>query len=127
MNPQTPHGRPNSGSRPRSSHAGDLGNIGVGSPKAEEETHLNGYSRRYRGGIVSFEKHAHGITLGDGGPSDVVNRTVVIHADPDDFGQPTGNAGARLACGVIRPSPEQASFIFGVNANPGEYLFTAFA
>ena len=34
---------------------------------------------------------------------DVIGRTVVIHSDPDDFGsQPSGNAGAKIACGVIR-------------------------
>ena len=34
---------------------------------------------------------------------DVVGRTVVIHSDPDDFhSQPAGNAGKKIACGVIR-------------------------
>lgn len=33
---------------------------------------------------------------------DVIGRTVVIHAQPDDFHtQPAGNAGAKIACGVI--------------------------
>lgn len=34
---------------------------------------------------------------------DVVGRTVVIHAQPDDFHtQPAGNAGTKIACGIIR-------------------------
>lgn len=34
---------------------------------------------------------------------EVVGRTVVIHSRPDDFhSQPGGNAGEKLACGVIR-------------------------
>jgi Cu-Zn family superoxide dismutase len=34
---------------------------------------------------------------------DIIGRTVVIHSDPDDFkSQPGGNAGRRIACGVIR-------------------------
>lgn len=31
----------------------------------------------------------------------VVGRAVIVHAKPDDGGQPVGNAGPRLGCGVI--------------------------
>ena len=35
--------------------------------------------------------------------NDIVGRTVVIHSDPDDiYSQPVGNAGKKIACGVIR-------------------------
>jgi Cu-Zn family superoxide dismutase len=34
---------------------------------------------------------------------EVVGRTVVVHANPDDFvTQPAGNSGPRIGCGVIR-------------------------
>ena len=36
------------------------------------------------------------------GPDGVIGHAVVVHANPDDFKtQPTGNAGGRVACGVI--------------------------
>ena len=36
-------------------------------------------------------------------PCEVVGRTVVIHGSADDFHtQPAGNAGKKIACGVIR-------------------------
>lgn len=35
--------------------------------------------------------------------SDVIGKAVIIHESPDDYkSQPAGNAGKRLACGVIR-------------------------
>ena len=37
------------------------------------------------------------------GPTGILKRSVVIHADPDDYkSQPAGNSGKRVACGVIR-------------------------
>ncbi len=35
--------------------------------------------------------------------NEIIGRTVVIHSDPDDFhSQPAGNAGKKIACGVIQ-------------------------
>ncbi|MBQ4561551.1 MAG: superoxide dismutase family protein [Clostridia bacterium] len=35
--------------------------------------------------------------------ADIIGKTVVIHSMPDDFTtQPAGNAGTKIACGVIR-------------------------
>jgi Cu-Zn family superoxide dismutase len=37
------------------------------------------------------------------GPANIIGRGLIVHADPDDYKtQPTGNAGARIACGVIQ-------------------------
>ena len=34
---------------------------------------------------------------------EVLGKTVILHAQPDDFHtQPSGNAGTKIACGVIR-------------------------
>ncbi len=34
---------------------------------------------------------------------DIIGKTVVIHSGPDDFHtQPAGNAGTKIACGIIR-------------------------
>ena len=42
------------------------------------------------------------------GPYTILGRSVVVHADPDDFGKgtfsdslKTGHSGPRIACGVI--------------------------
>ena len=43
-----------------------------------------------------------GLSIGSGA-GNIVGRTVIVHADPDDFRtQPTGNSGERIACGVIK-------------------------
>ncbi len=67
-------------------HPGDLGNIKVDST-----------------GMGSIEVIVPGLTL-DKGPYGIANRSIVIHEKVDDFGQPTGNAGGRVACAVI-PNP----------------------
>ena len=37
------------------------------------------------------------------GEHSIVGRSLIVHADPDDYvSQPTGNAGARVACAVIQ-------------------------
>lgn len=38
-------------------------------------------------------------------PAAAVGRAVIIHENPDDYrSQPAGDAGRRLACGVVRPA-----------------------
>lgn len=73
------HGAPDSDVH----HAGDLGNI-----EADEDGH----------GML--EVTVDFLTLSEG-PNSIAGRGVIVHAQEDDFGQPTGNAGPRLACGVI--------------------------
>lgn len=52
-------------------------------------------------GNARLEARLDGLTIGSGA-ADIVGRGVIIHAAPDDFKtQPTGNSGARVACGVI--------------------------
>jgi Cu-Zn family superoxide dismutase len=44
------------------------------------------------------------LTIGSGA-SDIIGKAVIVHTDPDDFKtQPTGNSGARVACGIIKKS-----------------------
>ena len=64
-------------------HVGDLGNIEI-----DEE------------GKGTLERWVKGVSL-SGGEFSVAGRAVIIHAKEDDFGQPTGNAGARIAGGTI--------------------------
>ena len=54
-------------------------------------------------GLARVAVHLQGVTLGGGAANDIAGRAVIVHADPDDYhSQPTGNAGARVACGVIK-------------------------
>jgi Cu-Zn family superoxide dismutase len=78
------HGGPDQGE----AHAGDLGNIVVDS---------NG-----RVSIDVVAKHLNLRANGSNSLYDSDGSSVVVHADPDDFKtQPSGNAGARIACGVL--------------------------
>ena len=81
-----PFGKPHAGHASAERHAGDLPSLkankaGRGNVKIDLDT----------------------LTVAPG-PASVIGRGLIVHADPDDFKtQPTGNAGARLACGVIQP------------------------
>jgi Cu-Zn family superoxide dismutase len=53
-------------------------------------------------GNATLKYEADVITVGSG-PTNIIGRGLIVHAQPDDYKtQPTGNAGARLACGVIQ-------------------------
>jgi Cu-Zn family superoxide dismutase len=80
------HGAPGDENR----HVGDLGNIEVKSDGGEIEIHLTDH-------LVSLV-----------GQHSVIGRSVVVHEKEDDLGKggneeslKTGNAGGRIACGVI--------------------------
>jgi Cu-Zn family superoxide dismutase len=73
------HGGPDAEAR----HKGDLGNM---TADATGKAH---YER--------VDKH-----LKLGGENTIIGRSVIVHEKMDDLKtQPTGNAGARVACGVI--------------------------
>lgn len=53
-------------------------------------------------GMAQVDAHASGVTLNTGNPDDVLGKAVVLHEKADDYSsQPSGNSGARIACGVI--------------------------
>ena len=46
-----------------------------------------------------------GVMTVGGGATDVIGKAIIVHKDADDYKtQPTGNSGARVACGVIAKS-----------------------
>ena len=73
------HGLPATETR----HAGDLGNL-----QADAE------------GKVRYEITVKNVSIA-GTKNPIIGRGVIVHAKPDDGGQPVGNAGGRIACGVI--------------------------
>jgi Cu-Zn family superoxide dismutase len=75
------HGSPDAASH----HAGDFGNMTIGS---------EGHGR--------LELDSTALTVAPGDHS-VAGRAIVIHAKADDMQtQPTGNSGARIGCGVVQ-------------------------
>ncbi len=53
-------------------------------------------------GTATVQYVSHDIRLT--GPQSIVNRGLIVHTAADDYRtQPTGNAGARVACAVIEP------------------------
>lgn len=80
-----PFGKPHGDPAKPNHHAGDLPMIVAGS-----------------NGVAKFDAMMEGISLKDGDKANILNRSVIIHAMPDDYTtQPTGNSGARVACGII--------------------------
>lgn len=76
-----PHGRPDAGAH----HEGDMPNITADA-----------------NGVARVNLHVQGVTLGGAAMSDIAGRAVVVHEKADDYAsQPSGNSGARVACGVI--------------------------
>jgi superoxide dismutase, Cu-Zn family len=77
----TPHGSPDTAPH----HAGDFGNV-----TADANGKVN---TRFTTRSVTVEP----------GPTSAVGHAVILHANPDDLTtQPTGNAGGRIACGVVQ-------------------------
>lgn len=82
-----PHGHPDD--PPEQRHLGDLGNIHANPDR-----------------VGTYERVDRVIRLN--GPHSILGKALIIHAGEDDLrSQPTGNAGLRLACGVIEPSREE--------------------
>ena len=47
-----------------------------------------------------------GVTLKKEGKYALLGKSVIVHDKEDDFSQPTGNAGARVGCGIIEEIPQ---------------------
>jgi len=84
-----PHGKEHGAPEDENRHVGDLGNVEAGD---------DGIAK------VNITDKLLSLT----GPLSIIGRSAVVHADPDDLGKgghelskTTGNAGGRLACGVI--------------------------
>lgn len=54
-------------------------------------------------GVAPVDVKLAGATFRDGGTNDIAGKAIIVHAQPDDYTtQPSGNAGGRIACGVIQ-------------------------
>lgn len=66
-------------------HQGDLNNLEVGLD-----------------GLVEWTGEVRGWTIGGPDSTNILEKSVIVHAGADDYTtQPSGNAGGRIACGVI--------------------------
>merc|ERR1712012_756295 len=98
---------------PDNRHVGDLGNI---------ITYPSGFSAEglFTSGLLTLQNPSAGmtsvkvvdnlITLESGAENDISGKAFVVHAGEDDLGMggdeeslKTGNAGKRLACGIVKP------------------------
>jgi Cu-Zn family superoxide dismutase len=80
-----PHGSPDAPAH----HAGDLGNVTADAS-----------------GAAHLDRVVKGLALE--GNEGVIGRAVIVHGQRDDLtSQPSGNAGPRLACGVVEPAPRR--------------------
>lgn len=78
-----PHGKRGDGT---SYHKGDIGNMTVGND-----------------GKGTMSLTVEGWSIGGADSTNVVGKSVIIHEKADDFtSQPSGNAGGRVSCGVIK-------------------------
>ena len=67
-------------------HAGDLGNLVFNDA-----------------GVAKVNFTVGDIKVSREGPNGIIGRAVIVHADRDDLKtDPTGNAGGRVACGVVQ-------------------------
>jgi len=78
-----PHNKKHAGPDDPERHAGDMGNL-----------------------VADASGHAHYDRVDDimvlNGPDTIIDKSVIVHAGEDDLkSQPSGNAGARVACGVV--------------------------
>ncbi len=66
-------------------HSGDIGNVSLDSK-----------------GNGSLEMETDLWSLGGDAKTNILNKSIIVHGGVDDFtSQPSGNAGTRIACGVI--------------------------
>ena len=78
-----PENQPHAGPDQAKRHVGDLGNI-------EADNNGNAHYER-TDGLLKFD-----------GRDSIIGRGVIVHAGEDDLvSQPSGNAGPRVACGVV--------------------------
>jgi Cu-Zn family superoxide dismutase len=81
-----PHNSKHGGPYEPVKHAGDLGNIPFDDA-----------------GVAKVNLTVGDISVSSSRPDGIIGRAVIVHAAADDLKtDPTGNAGGRVACGVIR-------------------------